>query len=240
MCSHFEALRAYEDYKKFFDVMQPEPPQGKLDMWPRYTGTFIRKPPETDPHDEAVPAREALLGRWGLVPWRLKPDPDTVKKAMARSTFNARTEGIEKNFTFGPAWQRGQKCIVPAEAFYEPDWRNKDAAGKPYAVATRFTRADGQPVGIAGLWDVWTEPGKPPLLSFTMLTMNATDHALLRDYHRAEDEKRIVVILPESRYADWLDAPAAESMDFVRHYPADQLVATPVPPKPKATAPTLL
>ena len=231
MCSHFEALRAHEDYKKYFDVLQPTPNQGKLDMWPRYTGTFLRKPPETDPHDEAVPLREALLGRWGVVPWRLKPDPESIKKAMARSTFNARVEGIEKNFTFGPAWQRGQRCIVPADAFYEPDWRT----GK--AVATRFTRADGQPFGIAGLWDVWTEPGKPPLLSFTMLTMNATDHAQLKNYHRAEDEKRIIVILPESRYADWLDAPPEQTMDFIQHFPADNLVATPMPPKkPQANA----
>lgn len=225
MCSHFEALRQYEDYEKYFDVLQPESPQGKLDMWPRYTGTFIRKPPETDPHDEAVPAREALLGRWGLVPWRLKPDPVQIKKAMARSTFNARIEGIEMNFTFGPAWQRGQKCIVPADAFYEPDWRSTKA------VATRFTRADGQPVGIAGLWDVWTEPGKAPLFSFTMFTMNATDHPLLKHYHRPEDEKRIIVILPESRYADWLNAPVADNMDFIRHYPAENLMAEPRTPQ---------
>ena len=231
MCSHFEALRAHEDYKKYFDVLEPTPNQGKLDMWPRYSGTFIRKPPETDPHDEAVPLSEALPGRWGLVPWRLKPNPENIKKAMARSTFNARIEGIEKNFTFGPAWQRNQRCIVPADAFYEPDWRT----GK--AVATRFTRADGQPFGIAGLWDVWTEPGKPPLLSFTMLTMNAADHALLKSYHRAEDEKRIIVILPESRYADWLDAPPEQTMDFIRHFPADNLVATPMSPeKPQANA----
>ncbi|MDB5965847.1 MAG: hypothetical protein JWQ72_2347, partial [Polaromonas sp.] len=227
MCSHFEAIRQWENYQKYFHVTPPTT-QGKLDMWPRYLGNFIRKPPETDPYDEAVPEREALAGRWGLVPWRLKPDPENIKKAMARSTFNARVEGIDKNFTFGPAWQRGQHCIVPAEAFYEPDWRS----GK--AVATRFTRADGQPVGIAGLWDVWTEPGKPPMLSFTMLTMNATDHPLLKNYHRPEDEKRIVVILPESRYQAWLDAPAELSMDFVQHYPHDSLVATPVPPKPKA------
>ncbi|MBI2724920.1 MAG: SOS response-associated peptidase family protein [Polaromonas sp.] len=226
MCSHYEALRQWENYIKYFHVTAPDPEQGKLDMWPRYTGYFIRKPPETDPHDEAVPEREALAGRWGLVPWRLKPTPDDIKKAMARSTFNARTEGIDKNFTFGPAWQRGQHCIIPVDAFYEPDWRTQRA------VSTRFTRADGQPMGIAGLWDVWTEPGKPPLLSFTMLTMNATDHALLKNFHRPEDEKRIVVILPESRYESWLDAPAELSMDFIRQYPAENLVATPVPPKP--------
>lgn len=33
-----EALRQWEDYKKYFDVLQPTPPRGKLDMWPRYTG----------------------------------------------------------------------------------------------------------------------------------------------------------------------------------------------------------
>lgn len=145
---------------------------------------------------------------------------------MARSTFNARVEGIEKNFTFSPAWQRGQKCIVPADAFYEPDWRT----GK--AVSTRFIRGDGHPMGIAGLWDLWTEPGKPPLLSFTMLTMNATEHPLLKNYHRPEEEKRIVVILPEGQYDAWLNAPATQSIDFIRNYPADNLIATAVPPKP--------
>ena len=224
MCSHFEALGQRESYQKHYKTTPPKT-LGKPDMWPRYQGNFIRKPPSTNPNDEAVSEREALVGRWGLVPWRLQPTTEKIKVALARSTFNARIEGIEKNFTFGPAWTRGQKCIVPAKAFYEPDWRS----GK--AVATRFTRADGQPVGIAGLWDVWTEPGKPPLLSFTMLTMNAADHALLKSYHRAEDEKRIIVILPESSYADWLAAPPEQSMDFIRHFPADNLVATPMPPK---------
>lgn len=219
-------MRQLENYEKYFHVIKPDT-QGKLDMWPRYQGNFIRKPPATDPHDDAVPEREALSGRWGLVPWRLEPTPEKIKAAMKRSTFNARIEGIEKNYTFGPAWNRGQKCIVPAEAFYEPDWRTKKN------VTTRFTRADGQPMGIAGLWDVWTEPGKPPLLSFTMLTMNASEHALLKNYHQEEDEKRMVVILPENRYESWLEAPPEISMNFIQHYPHDALMATPMPPKSK-------
>lgn len=68
-----------------------------------------------------------------------------------------------------------------------------------------------------------------------MLTMNATDHALLKNYHRAEDEKRMIVILPESQYAAWLESPVKNNMDFIRHYPHDQLVATPVPSKPPKT-----
>ena len=36
-------------------------------MWPRYPGIFIRRPVEHDAGDEAVPEREALVGRWGMM-----------------------------------------------------------------------------------------------------------------------------------------------------------------------------
>lgn len=100
MCSHFAALRAQELYLKLFDV-EPPPAQGELDLWPKYTGVFIREPPETDPHDEAAQKREALNGRWGLLPWATKPE--AVAKPMKRSTFNARSESVAKSFTFGGA-----------------------------------------------------------------------------------------------------------------------------------------
>ena len=201
-------------------------------MWPKYEGVFVRKPPETDPYDEAVPAREAVAGRWGLVPWMLKPE--NAAKQLKLSTFNARVESVTKSFTYGGAWKRGQHCIVPADAFYEPDWRT----GK--AVRTRFTRADGLPMGIAGLWDIWHDPVNGPLLSYTMLTINANDHSLLRDFHRPGDEKRMIVVLPECRYAEWLDAGLGDSMDFMQQYPSDNLVAVPAPPKPKKTEPELI
>ena len=220
MCSNYEALRKWEHYEKYFNAARPST-QGKLDMWPKYEGVFVRKPPETDPYDEAVPEREAVAGRWGLVPWLLKPE--NAAKQLKLSTFNARVESVAKSFTYGGAWKRGQHCIVPVHAFYEPDWRT----GK--AVRTRFMRADGEPMGIAGLWDVWKDPVKGLMLSFTMLTINADDHQLLRDFHRTGEEKRMVVVLPERRYADWLDAPASDSMDFMRLYPADGLIAAVAP-----------
>ena len=223
MCSNYEALRKWEDYEKYFGVARLST-QGKLDMWPKYESVFVRKPPETDPYDDAVPEREAVAGRWGLVPWMLKPE--NAAKQLKLSTFNARVESVAKSFTYGGAWKRGQHCIVPVDAFYEPDWRS----GK--AVRTRFTRADGLPMGIAGLWDVWNDPVKGPMLSFTMVTINAGNHGLLRDFHRPGDEKRMIVVVPESRYTDWLNATPGDSMDFMQQYPSDNLVAVPVPPKP--------
>lgn len=47
----------------------------------------------------------------------------------------------------------------------------------------------------------------------------------------------MVVILPVSRYNDWLDAPAEHSMEFMRQFPAEQLVMTPEPPQPKESKP---
>ncbi|MEO7129278.1 MAG: hypothetical protein ABI040_10530 [Rhodoferax sp.] len=59
---------------------------------------------ETDPHDEAVPEREALTDRWGLVPWGLKPENEV--KQLKLSTFNARSETVANSFTFAGAWHR--------------------------------------------------------------------------------------------------------------------------------------
>ena len=218
MCIHYEALKNPKLYQQAFNAQLPSDP-GKTDMWPKYTGVFIRRPPETDPHDEAVPEREAVNGRWGLVPWATTPD--RADQQMKLSTVNARSEGVQTSFTFRGAWQRSQHCIVPVEAFYEPDWRT----GK--AVQTRFTRADSAPMGIAGLWDRWQQPDGQWLLSYTMMTIDAATHPLLREYHRPNDKKRMIVILPEDAYANWLDAPPERSMDFMRQYPADRLVTTP-------------
>jgi putative SOS response-associated peptidase YedK len=38
----------------------------------------------------------------------------------------------------------------------------------------------------------------------------------------------MVVILPDGTYGDWLTAGAADTMDFLKPYPAERLVAEPV------------
>lgn len=95
----------------------------------------------------------------------------------------------------------GRHCIIPAEAFYEPDWRS----GK--AVSTRIRRADGTPMGIAGIWTGWKSPDGSVVRSFTMLTINAETHPFMRNFHKPEDEKRMVVVLNEDAYGAWLGAP---------------------------------
>lgn len=87
--------------------------------------------------------------------------------------------------------------------------------------------ANGQPMGIAGLWATWRAPTGELVHSSTMLTLNADAHPLMRQFHRPTDEKRMVAILPESHYTDWLNAPVQHSPELLRLYPADLLAATP-------------
>ena len=125
--------------------------------------------------------------------------------------------------SFREAWKRGQRCIIPADAIFEPDWRS----GK--AIPARITRADGAPMGIAGLWASWKSPKGDYLHSFTMLTINAESHALMRQFHKSADEKRMVVILPEARYTDWLEARPGGEGDFLVPFPAELLAAESAP-----------
>ena len=212
MCSHYQALKERELYRRHFGV-EPPADLGKHDLWPGYLGNFIRRHPHADVGDEAVPQREALNGLFGLVPhW----SPDTK---MTRFTYNARSETAAAKPSFRDAWKHAQHCIIPADTIFEPDYRS----GRP--VPARISLADGAPMGIAGLWSRWTSPDGVIVHSYTMLTINAADHALMRLFHKPGDEKRMVVILPPDRYDDWLQARPEQSQALMRQFPADQMIA---------------
>ena len=214
MCSHYQAVRDLELYRRRFHVYPPADP-GKSDVWPGYLAPAIRRSPHLDAGDEAVPPMESFLGRFGLVPHWAK-DPNV------RGTFNARSETVAAKPSFRDAWRHGQRCIIPADAIYEPDWRS----GK--AVATRITSSDGTPMGIAGLWSSWSGPEGQVLGSFTMLTINADSHALMKNFHKPDDEKRMVVVLDEDSYDAWLATTVARATEFMTQYPAEKLKASTV------------
>lgn len=213
MCAHYEAVIQPERLRMHFGVELPAGVKG--DIWPGYQAPFIRLHPHRDVGDEAVPAREAVTGLYGLVPHWAKD------LTIGRHTYNARTETVAEKPSFRDAWRHGQHCIVPAEAIYEPDWRS----GK--AVPTRIARQDGKPLGLAGLWTSNRKATGQEVLSFTLLTINADGHEIFGHLHKPQDEKRMVVILPEDQYSDWLNASVARSMDFMRAFAAPSLTTYP-------------
>ena len=216
MCSHYEATTDPERYCRHFGVDVPAGAE-MHDLWPGYPGSFIRRPRPED-HGGDPPEREAMAGVFGLIPHWAKD------QTTARRTYNARSETVAEKPSYRDAWRLGRRCIIPSDAFYEPDWRS----GK--AVATRITRADGKPMGLAGIWTGWRAPDGSILRSYSMLTINADDHPLMNQFHKPQDEKRMVVILPEDRYHDWLHAQVDHAAGFLAQFPADVMVASIAPP----------
>ena len=135
MCAHYHSVTDPTHLRQYFDV---DPPKGaaKSDVWPGYSSVFIRRHPLADVGDDAVPSREALVGRFGLIPHWSKDDK------ISRHTYNARAETVMEKPSFRDAWRKAQHCIIPAQAIFEPDWRS----GK--AIATRIEASDGEPLGI--------------------------------------------------------------------------------------------
>lgn len=216
MCSHYQAIKEREKYLKHFGVLPP-PDDGKTDLWPGYLGPFIRRHPQADVGDEAVLKAEAINGLFGLVPhW-------ATDTKITRSTYNCRSETAAEKPSFRDAFQRNQRCIIPADAIYEPDWRS----GK--AFNTRIEAMDGTPFGIAGLWSSWKDPNNGWVYSYTMLTINADAHPLMRQFHKPTDEKRMVAIVPPERYQHWLEGRVS-IVDFMLPYPADLMKAIEPPP----------
>jgi len=236
MSTQYECLKSADLYAEAFGVAPPEKLPGK-EVWPRQPGLFIRKAfvpeqPSADPGAEsgaepsAEPASPLVLelaqGQFGLVPTWVKSASD----AKLRSTKLAvtRFETMSTSTNSRDAWLKGQRCIIPMQAFLEDDWRS----GK--GVPTRIARVDGKPMGVAGLWERWTKDGEE-ITSFTLLTVNANSHALMNRYGQNGNEKRMPAILNEGAWNAWLTAPLDKAREFMRAYPTNLLLANPVQKK---------
>jgi putative SOS response-associated peptidase YedK len=211
MCARYHSVLDAARLKQFFAVRNLRDVVGlKPEVFPGYSAPFIRRSPEDVDGDQG---NEAVMGLFGLLPHWAK---DTK---LAKSTYNARSETVAVKPAFRDAWRRAQHCIVPVEAIWEPDWRSGRCQW------TRITKPDGKPMGLAGLWTTWNRSADQVVHSFTLMTINADEHPFMRNYHRPQDEKRMVVALEEEQYDEWLNAPAEMSMEFLKPCAAGDLMA---------------
>lgn len=217
MCANYQPVTNPDRLRQFFGVESiaklKECPE---ETWPGYLAPVIAFARGSATHGRTG-VRRLGAGLYGLVPYWAK------SLQQGRHTYNARSETADALVSFKEAWHRGQRCIVPLEAFYDPCWES----GK--AVRWRTQRQDGAPMGVAGLWNAWTAPEGHRVLSFTMLTVNADGHAVVDRMHRPEDEKRMVAVLAPEQYDDWLAAPVPQMKAFLRCWPAEELRAEPAP-----------
>ena len=123
---------------------------------------------------------EGLL-RWGLIPHFCEKRPDFAP-------IHARAETVAEKEWFRDAYRR-RRCVVPMNSFFQ-----KDPGGKRHAISRR----DGQPFGIAGIWENWRDPltGKWER-TFAVVTVPANE--LVAQIH-----DRMLAILANDLFARWL------------------------------------
>jgi putative SOS response-associated peptidase YedK len=148
-------------------------------------------------------------------PWA-KDDP------KAPRPFNARSETLAEKAAFRKLVSR-QRCLVPAEGFYE--WQQ--AAGGRGKQPFYFTVRDEPFIAFAGIYDRYRDDDGQELGSYAVLTTRPNE--LMARYHN-----RMPVILRPDDEADWLDPAANDPLALERFYepfPADLMEGRPANPR---------
>lgn len=201
--------------ERYWNIGARNPPR----FWPpvihpRAQGPFIRA---------ARGERALVVGQWGLIPHF------ATTPVLSYSTNNARSEELARKASYRQPWARGQRCIIPAASFDEPCWES----GRN--VWWTFRRADGDPWGLAGLWNTWVHKQTGELVeSYTMLTINADAHPLMKRMHkprpdRAPDEqdKRSIIAIELADVDQWLGGTPEQASQLLRLPPMDIFDAGP-------------
>jgi len=187
MCGRFYIIHPKDAFEKAFSITGLGPVRPRYNIAPTQKTIVAGLNREGD--------LTASTMRWGLVPsW----SDDT---SIAGKLINARSETAHTKPAFRQAFAR-RRCVVPASGFFE--WHAETGGDRktPYAIA----RADEKPLAFVGLYERWrggdhgggdNEDGNTPLLTFTILTMDAAP-SIARLHHRQP-----VMLSPDNALA-WL------------------------------------
>lgn len=178
MCGRFAFYSPSEAVLHLFGVDEALAVDPRYNIAPTQYVVAVRDDPEGN--------REGCSLKWGLVPFWAK-DP-TIGNRM----INARAETVAEKPAYRNAFKH-RRCVVLADGFYE--WRREGSGKTPYFITT----ASGEPFGLAGLWESWTDKTSGEHIeSTTLITTEASD------YISALHHRMPVVLDPELATA-WLN-----------------------------------
>jgi putative SOS response-associated peptidase YedK len=210
LCTNFVSTRNNPWVKEHFDL---DLPSGNypIEAYPGYAAPLVVKSHQT--------GRVACgLARFGLVPSWAKDDK------ISRHTYNARSETVHLKPSYRTAWRQRRYGIVLLDNFYEPSY----VMGK--AERWRIGLESAEPFGIASIWDTWTDPSSGELVtSFSMLTVNADEHPVMKQFHKPGDEKRTPVVLASDQFDEWLSADVQQASAMMHWQKMPELIAQAAP-----------
>jgi putative SOS response-associated peptidase YedK len=177
MCGRFAFYSPREAVVRLFGLPAAPEVEPRWNIAPTQFVATIREPGGP---------RELAMLYWGLVPSWAK------EKAIGARMINARSETLTEKPSFRNAFRR-RRCLILADGYYE--WQRSGAVKQPYFISF----ADGQPFGMAGLWERWRDPATGEPLESCCIVTTAPSPAV------AHVHDRMPVIVPPGDYAEWLD-----------------------------------
>ena len=210
MCSNFTPIKPTRAnwVKDNFNTDLPDSPW-RAEAYPIYPAPFIYL-------QDGQPKCE--LAEFGLRPFWAKD------KRCGTKTYNASSETEAEKPSYKNSWSKKQFGLAIMDNFYEPNWET----GK--AVRWRIERADSHPIAVASIWERWIDKETGEIMfSFSMLTVNADGHPVMKHFHKPNNEKRSIVVLNDSDYFNWLSADHALAKDLLKVAPNGFLTSAPAP-----------
>ena len=182
-----EALRAYFAYRD-----EPDFPP-RYNIAPTQPIAIVAATPHSEGRE-----RRFILMRWGFLPGFVK-DPKDFPLLI-----KARAETLLERPSFRAAVRR-RRCLAMADGYYE--WR-RDARGA--TTGTSLIRmADRQPMGLAALYETWSDPFGGEIDTACLITTRA--NGLIAPIH-----DRMAAIIAPADHAAWLDNEGVEPAAAMR------------------------
>lgn len=185
MCGRFTQHLSWAEIRRLADLVgRPRNLAPRYNLAPTDIIEVLRAGPE---------GVELTPMRWGLIPsWWSKPLSELP------STFNARAETLSEKPMFRAAF-KSRRCIVPASGFYE--WTGEKGRKIPHY----FSSVAGEPLALAGLWELWRDPKGAEILSATIVVGSA--NGWMGRFH-----DRMPILLSWSDAKTWIAGENAASL----------------------------
>lgn len=162
---------------------------------------------------------DVRVGQWGL------GEVAHQGAAAAAEARECRVETMKSHPTFRESWWAGRRAVVPVERLSA--WCYATGRAEAWGVQ----RADGEPLALAGLWKDVAGADGGRQLSFCVLTLDASGHAVYgRMGHPLTREARMPAILSASAVPRWLHGALADAQRLLVPFNAEALQAAPIAP----------